>query len=114
MVEARYKKADKKLKRSFAAVYEHGTEHLPAKELQRRLTSGEISLSTKAAQVAGLQLCDLIAHPSARAMREDRLGGVHPKEPDFGMRIASVLEREKYMRHPKTRRIEGWGTKWLP
>jgi hypothetical protein len=114
MVEARFKKVDKKLKRAFEATFERGTEHIPPAAIQKRLLSRNVRLSTKGEQVAGLQLCDLIAHPSARAMRHDRLGGIHPGTPDFGVHVAEILHREKYMRHPKSRAIEGWGTKWLP
>jgi Protein of unknown function (DUF3800) len=55
VAEPRFKKQDKKLKRSFNYIYDHGTEHIPAATIQKCLTSREIKFETKAANVAGLQ-----------------------------------------------------------
>jgi hypothetical protein len=111
-VESRYRKADKKLKASFERVYQGGTDNVPPRMVQKRLTSHTPRLLTKQADCAGLQLCDLIAHPSARAMRFVRDG--KPLPDDFGAKITDILNQRVYMRHPKSHKIEGWGTKWLP
>jgi hypothetical protein len=111
-IEPRYKKADKKLKASFERIFLDGTENLTARFVQRRLLSKTIRFFPKSANVAGLQLADLIAHPSARHMRFVRDGRRPPE--DFGGRVAEILVRRRYARNPENGTIPGWGTKWLP
>ena len=112
VIEARFKKADKKLKASFERIYKDGTENIPARTIQAYLLSGDIGFYTKASNVAGLQIADLIAHPSARHMRLARDGSEQPN--DFGSKVATILVDRRYARNPRTHAIEGWGTKWLP
>ena len=112
VIEARFKKADKKLKASFQQLWERGTGPLTPTVIQKHLISKEIGLIPKSANVAGLQMCDLLAHPSAREMRRER-DGLEPYH-DFGNEIVRLLIEKKYARNPRTKAIEGWGTKWLP
>ncbi len=111
-IEPRYKKADKKLKASFERIFLDGTDNIAAKRVQRHLLSKTIHFFPKAANVAGLQLADLIAHPSARHMRIVRDGRQAPD--DFGSQVVDILVARRYARHPEKGIIEGWGTKWLP
>jgi len=116
MAESRGKKDDLRLKESYEQVYERGTEYVGAGDVQGQLTSRQLKVKPKAANVAGLQLADMIAYPSFRAT----LARVHREAlaADFGGQIAKILERSKYYREPGTTtgngRIEGWGRKWLP
>lgn len=98
VVEARFKKLDKKLKDSFFTLWQNGTPHLHAEVFKACLMSKDIRLYNKAANVAGLQLADLLAHPSHRDYRRQRLGESRPE--DFGTQIVDVLRRSKYARHP--------------
>jgi hypothetical protein len=110
--EARTKKVDKKLKSSFLRLYEAGTENVSGRVVRERLTSKDIKLEPKAANVAGLQIADLIAHPSFRAMRLTRENKEAPK--DFGSKIVSILTQKKYRRAKHNNQITGYGLKWLP
>jgi hypothetical protein len=110
--EPRYPRVDKKVKASFQRIWSGGTEHIPAHIVQRHLTSREIKFFSKPKNCAGLQICDLIAHPSFRAMRRMRDGLAIPD--DFGGRVARILEERKLARHPVSGVIDGWGRKWLP
>lgn len=112
VAEPRFKKADKKLKASFQTIYDRGTEHIPPEIIQRYLSSRELKFEPKEANVSGLQICDLVAYPSYRHMKFERLGAPQPN--DFGTLMADLLIAKKYARHPKTRVIEGYGRKWLP
>ena len=112
VIEPRFKKADKKVKASFERIYNEGTEHVPANTIQAHLSSRDIMFEPKKANVAGLQLADMLAHPSARYMRFERDGVPHPD--DFGTRVAKILVDRKYRRNPFSGNIAGWGTKWLP
>jgi hypothetical protein len=112
VAEPRFKKVDKKLKASFEYIYRHGTEHIPAATIQRRLTSHEIKFEPKAANVCGLQLVEMIAHPSHQAMKAKLTG--EQMAATFGRRVVEILLASHYSRHPKSRMIDGWGQKQLP
>jgi Protein of unknown function (DUF3800) len=112
VIEPRFKKADKKLKASFERIYLEGTENIPPRIVQAHLLSKDIGFYAKAANVAGLQVADLLAHPSARYMRFERDGEKQPE--DFGGQIAQILVENRYARNPQTNQITGYGTKWLP
>lgn len=112
VAEPRFKKQDKKLKRSFSYIYDHGTEHIPAEIVQKCLTSREIKLAAKNVNVCGLQLVEIIAHPSHQAIKAQFTG--KPMTARFGRLVVDILLKERYARNPKTRIIEGWGQKRLP
>lgn len=112
IAEARFKKVDKKLKASFNRLYRLGSDQMTAAAIQAPLLSSDLGLFPKSANVAGLQLCDLIAYPSAKYLRKQRLGEEQPQ--DFGGQVADILVKAKYARNPWTLVIDGWGTKWLP
>ncbi len=112
VAEPRFKKQDKRLKDSFSYIYDHGTEHIPANVVQRCLTSREIKFAAKDANICGLQLVEMIAHPSHQAIKSQFTG--EPMVARFGKLIVDILEREHYARNPTTRIIEGWGQKRLP
>ena len=112
VIEARFKKADKKLKASYEKIYLEGTENIPPRVIQSCLLSKDIMFETKRSNVAGLQIADLLAHPSARHMRFLRNGEDEPS--DFGGSVAQILVEQKYTRNPQTGTINGYGRKWLP
>lgn len=113
MVEARGGKEDAKLRDSFAHLYEHGTDHVPLARWQKCFTSSELKVKPKSANVAGLQLADLIAHPSRRDVLLEH--GLLADDRDiFGDRICDILRRSKYHRNERTGQIEGYGKKLLP
>jgi hypothetical protein len=113
MVEARGGKEDAKLKDSYMRLYERGTDHIPAERWQERLTSHELKLRPKTANVAGTQLADLIAHPSRREVFiESRL--LVDDRDVFGDQICAILRQSKYYRNLRTGQIEGYGQKLLP
>jgi hypothetical protein len=112
VAEPRFKKQDKKLKRSFSYIYDHGTEHIPAAIVQRCLTSREIKFEAKDANVCGLQLVEMIAHPSHHSLKSEYTG--IPMTARFGKKVVDVLLKSRYRRKPKTGQIEGWGRKRLP
>jgi hypothetical protein len=112
VAEPRFKKVDMALKKSFAYIYNHGTEHIPPKIIQKRLTSHEIKFDPKANNVCGLQLVEMIAHPSHQSLKAEATG--YPMVAEFGLRIVQILNRSRYSRNPKTGEIGGWGRKRLP
>ncbi len=111
MAESRGGKEDKRLKTSFSLLLERGTEYVGARKLNKWLTSRQLKVKPKANNIAGLQIADLIAHPSFKATQARR--NSEPLPETFGGKIAALLERSKYHRSPRGR-VEGWGRKWLP
>ncbi len=79
MVESRGGKEDKKLKDSFRRLYNQGTVCIGAGDFHRRFTSAELKVKPKAANVAGLQISDLVAYPSRREILHERVF----KRPEF-------------------------------
>lgn len=111
MAESRGKKEDMRLKAEYEKIYRRGTENITHAFFVSRFTSSQLKVKPKSANVAGLQLADLIAHPSfiaTKARRERR------DLPDnFGGEVAQLLEASKYRRSFQGR-IDGYGRKWLP
>jgi hypothetical protein len=111
MAESRGKKDNRKLERSYARLYDQGTPFVGYKMFQRRLTSRELKIKDKAANIAALQLADLIANPSMRSMICEKDGV--PMTAGFGNQVVTILKRNKYRRMANGT-ITGVGTKWLP
>lgn len=112
MVESRGGKEDEKLKSSYRLLYQNGTENIPGERWQERLTSRELKVKSKTANIAGLQLADMIAHPSRRQiLREQNL--ISDDRDIFGDKICNILESSKYLKS-KSGRIQGFGKKLLP
>ena len=111
LAESRNSKVDRDLRDAYQSIYSDGTEWISGEVFQRRLTSRELKLKKKSDNVVGLQLADLLAHPSFKATLLRRRN--EPLASDFGGRIAAILEAGKYRCSP-TGEIDGWGRKWLP
>lgn len=111
MGEARNATHDKHLRRAYARLYRKGNHYHPAEEFQARLTTGELKLVDKKADIAGVQIADALAHPAHRALKFERLK--EPAPEDYGTFLARILSRYHYDRHPN-KGIPGYGTKWLP
>lgn len=108
MSESRGSKEDRRLKDEFRSLWENGTDYVIANQFQRSITSRELKVKPKSANIAGLQLADLIAHPSrSEILHEERFLenlGV------FAEQIVEILA-DKYDR--RERRIYGYGKKFL-
>jgi len=113
MVESRGGKEDRKLKDSYARLYRNGTDNIPPERWQARLTSCELKVKPKSANIAGLQLADIIAHPSRREVLIENQLVVNNRN-TFGDQICAILRQSKYLRDRRTGRIEGFGKKLLP
>lgn len=111
MAESRGGTEDRQLRSAFTAVYDAGTPNLSPRVFANRLTSRELKLKPKKANVAGLQVADLLAHPAAAAVRAKQSKRAIP--PGFGGTVAAILEEHKWRRRSDGK-VEGWGTKWLP
>lgn len=90
MAESRGGKEDRRLKEEFRRLWENGTRHIEAGLFQRLLTSRELKIKPKFANITGLQLADLIAHPSrSEILQEQELLGRELSA--FALRIVEIL-----------------------
>lgn len=94
MAESRGGKEDLRLKDSFEGIWKNGTEFIPADIFQKHLTSRQLKVKPKSANVSGLQLADLLAHPSRMEILVDH-NIIKRDVPDFGRKIIAIL-KDKY------------------
>ncbi len=107
MAEARGGKEDRRLKKSYVHVYERGVWMTGGHVFQAGLSSREIKLKTKQANIAGLQLSDLLAHPVKQWVLQ-KYGLWEGALPPFSMRLMEVVV-EKFNCHLYDGRVEGYG-----
>lgn len=110
MIESRGGKEDMRLKKSFRRILESGTHFIEVDKLLKRITSKELKVKPKYLNVTGLQLADLIAHPSRRFIFR-KYGIDEGKRYVFGDRIIEIIENKFYSSNTG---IEGYGIKKLP
>lgn len=90
MAESRGSKEDRRLKREFRNLWTNGTEFVDSSQFQRSLTSRELKVKPKTANVSGLQLADLIAHPSRSEILYEQ--GLFGRDlPTFTRQIVAIL-----------------------
>ncbi|MHB8845964.1 MAG: DUF3800 domain-containing protein [Nitrospirota bacterium] len=100
MAESRGGKEDLRLKDSFTRMWETGTEYVEPAQFQKALTSKQLKVKQKMNNISGLQLADLVAHPSRNEiLREQRLLG---KELGFfAEKVVQILQGKYYQRGGK-------------
>jgi hypothetical protein len=109
LAESRGGKEDMRLKKSFSGLFENGTDYVSKEIIQKCLTSKELKVKPKQNNISGLQLADLIAHPS----RDEILleNGLIAKElAPFAKKIIEILQK-KYHSHKGI--IRGSGRKMI-
>jgi hypothetical protein len=111
VAEARGSNENKRLCSAVRHFYDRGTGYVGQDMVQARLTSKHLKIKHKQENVTGLQVSDLIAHPSCIYARRAFLD--EPGAENFGSKIADLLVRLKYHRG-HVGQIKGYGLKWLP
>ena len=95
LAESRGGKEDRRLKASFERLWEHRTQYVGPEQFQEVLTSRQLKVKPKANNIAGLQLADLLAHPSRNdILVEQRVAGV--RLAPFATRVVEVLAGKYY------------------
>ena len=112
MAESRGGSEDRQLKEVYRVTYRVGSQWRGAGYFQRALTSSEIKVKPKSANIAGLQLSDLLAHPSKHEtlIEEQRIDD--PGD-NFGKQICQYIQA-KYNQQVYQGRIRGYGKVFLP
>jgi hypothetical protein len=89
-----------------------GTEFVNGERFSGCLTSKQLKVKPKTNNIAGLQIADLLAHPSQRYGLKSQKKIADEREV-FGDKIAAILVRSKYYRS-SAGKIDGYGIKVLP
>lgn len=100
MAESRGGKEDMRLKKSFLNLWNEGTEYISPQRLHNVLTSKQLKVKPKANNISGLQLADLIAHPSRNEILDDE-GLLDRPLPPFGTKVIDILQHKYYRRDRK-------------
>lgn len=110
MAESRNRSEDEKLKQAYSRFWKHGSSFVSDRERLDCLSSRELKLQKKSANINGLQLADLVASPSFRWMLCSKTKS--PMTAVFGKAVAEIL-KDKYDTG-NTGVLDGYGCKWLP
>jgi len=111
MFESRGSKEDTRLKKSFRRIIESGTHNLSSDDLLNHYTSKELKIKPKSANISGLQVADLIAHPARRWFFKN-IFSLNEGKTTFSDEIIKILEKDKFFRY--NGKIYGYGAKKLP
>lgn len=103
---------DEELRKLYARFYERGTEHIDGEKIRSVLSSKEIKIKPKSANVAGIQMADLLASTCFSHLRRRYANG--PDFDPFAMSVAELIETTKFYRNPATGDPHGYGRIWRP
>lgn len=111
MAETRGTEENIQLCEAYVRTYESGTLMFPRGLHERVLTSREIKIRDKVANIPGLQLADLLAYPLKQAMLVEKSCIPDPGEV-FGRRLVEASDA-KLNRNERTGKVWGYGKIWL-
>jgi hypothetical protein len=112
LAESRGGVEDRLLKDSYLRVYERGVWMTRAEFFQQALTSEQLKIKPKSANIAGLQLADLLGHPVKHMILKEK-GHLKGDPSPFATRLLEVIE-PKFNRHLYKDRVEGYGKVLFP
>ena len=110
--EARGGREDRLLKESYSRVFERGVWMTRSEVFQSALTSSELKLKPKSANISGLQLADLLGHPVKQGVLK-YFGHASDELAPFAERLMGIVE-PKFNRHLYDGRVEGYGMVLFP
>lgn len=108
LAEARGAREDRALGAAYAAFYRGGTRFVDADAVQRALSSKEVKLKKKDANVSGLQLADVIAQPVKQWVLWKK--SLAPEPTGFGRSVAEAATAKFRTRGSRS---DGYGWKWF-
>ncbi len=110
--ESRQRHEDRLLRNAYNHILTYGDMHHKASFYQQALTSRKLKLKRKSANIAGLQLADLLAHPLKQQLLIDH-GKISDPGENFGTKVASAAAR-RYNTNVWTGELEGYGRVLFP
>ena len=110
MFESRGGKEDRRLKESYKNIFSKGTDWIKSGDIDDSITSRELKIKPKSANVAGLQVADLLAYPLYRfTLKHYDL--ISDERETFNEKILEIIKTKIFK---NGNRLEGWGIKRLP
>jgi hypothetical protein len=97
MAESRGGKEDRRLKASFAKLWQEGTQFISPERFHEVFTSKQLKVKPKSNNISGLQSADIIAHPSRNEILSENKLLDRPLAP-FAKKIIDILQ-SKYYQH---------------
>lgn len=97
LAESRGGKEDRKLKDSYLRLWEHGTDFINESLFKEFLTSKQLKVKPKINNIAGLQVADIIAHPSRNdilRVNDLQFQKIYP----FSLKIIEILQDKYYQK----------------
>lgn len=108
MAEARGGVEDRLFSESYTRIYERGTWMTEASFFRGALTSRQLKLKQKSANISGLQLADVLCHPVKQyVLQQYRFVGTQ-EVGDFAKRLHLIVAK-KFNAHLYDGRLEGYG-----
>lgn len=95
LAESRGGKEDRRLKESFLRLWKEGTEYITPEIFQNVLTSKQLKVKPKINNIAGLQIADLLAHPSRNEILREN-GLIEKELAPFASKVIKILESKYY------------------
>jgi hypothetical protein len=111
MVESRGGKEDLRLKEAYRKIFEEGTDWVKSEDIDETLTSKELKVKPKSANIAGLQIADLLAYPMYKFSLKHYGIGKEEVSKTFNDQILQVVKPKIFK---NGNRMEGYGLKLLP
>ena len=113
MAESRGGKENRLLMASYEWCYERGVwTYTPAESIQQALTTRKLKIKQKSANIAGLQLADILSNPVRKAMLIEK-GLTETELAPFAARIMDVVDA-KFNHHLYENRVWGYGKVLFP
>jgi hypothetical protein len=109
--ESRGGREDLQLKKAYRHIYQKGTRHRKDNFFQNVLTSGEIKIKPKTANIVGLQVTDLLVYHAKQDMLVERCIIPETRSP-FAKSICEIIN-DKYNRQKYNGRVDGYGKKFI-
>jgi len=112
MPEKRHGKPDLALQTAYELIYEKGTRFASADKIKKHITSSKLKFRAKSDNIVGLELCDMIAHPSYIYIRQSQ--GHEVVLGEFATHVVNALLELRYDRSPYNGSVKGYGWKYFP
>lgn len=111
MAESRGGEEDRQLKQAYRRTYESGSRYFGHEKYQRVLVTSEIKIKPKTANIAGLQLADILAHPVKQSILIQK-NLIEDTGESFGKKIIEAVGT-KFTHHPRKGRFQRSGIECL-
>jgi len=109
MAESRGRAEDNQLMQAYERLYEAGTYYLKPEKFQRVLTTRKLKVKPKSADISGLEMADILAHPVKQHVLAEA-GLARPVSGDlFAKRLLDATE-SKFNRNIYTGAVNGYGS----